>query len=275
MRMNNNNDTYRPGPAINNKAVSALQTGKIAAKVSALIAAIVLSIVASALATQIATAAVKTNPNQIMPKAFVYTELQQSIAFKNLPWRKLNSEIKNQPGLLNKTWLSGVGNHSVGGFYAFDSLENAQKFVTGYFLDRARQLGVAQTSRIFNAQTTEAASRQMNSVHYVGKLQSKPGAYVYTEVQSRVVPFEKGPWPKINPVLKKQKGLLAKTWLSGLHTGSPGGLYAFDTIENARNFATKFFAGSVSKRNLALYTRIFDASTTEAASRDMKSPFYN
>jgi putative monooxygenase ydhR len=44
-----------------------------------------------------------------------------------LPWRELNPVLKAQPGLVNKTWLSGDKNNSVGGFYEFDSLENARQ----------------------------------------------------------------------------------------------------------------------------------------------------
>ena len=79
-------------------------------------------------------------------KAFVYTELQISLPFDQAPWRDLNPVLLEQPGFINKTWLSGVVNNSVGGFYAFDSIENAQAFVTGYFPAEARTLGGANLS---------------------------------------------------------------------------------------------------------------------------------
>ena len=75
-------------------------------------------------------------------------------------------------------------------------------------------------------------------------------------------------------VLKQQPGLLAKTWLSGLHTGTVGGFYAFDSIENAKRFALDYFPTETKALDAAFYTRIFDATVTEAASRDMASPFY-
>ena len=209
------------------------------------------------------------------PKAYVYTELQISAPFTEIPWKKINQDIKALPGFINKTWLSGVGNRSGGGFYAFDSIENAQKFVTGYFPNEARSFGVAQTTRVFDATITKAASRDMNSVYYDGKIQAKPGAFVYTEVQLHVVPFDSGPWRAINPKLKPQPGLLSKTWLSGLHTGTPGGFYAFDTIENARKFALEYFPQEAKELNAAFYTRVFDANMTEQASIDMDSPFYH
>ncbi len=33
----------------------------------------------------------------------------------------------------SKNWFYGADNGSVGGIYAFDSIENAQKYVTDYF----------------------------------------------------------------------------------------------------------------------------------------------
>lgn len=208
-------------------------------------------------------------------KAYVYTELQISAPFENVPWQRINAAIKKQPGFINKTWLAGVGNNSAGGFYVFDSIENAQKFVTEYFPAEAKGFGVAQTTRVFDATVTEEASRDMNSMHWNGKLESKPGAFVYTEVQLSAVPFnEAAPWRELNPTLKKQPGLISKTWLSGLHTGTPGGLYAFDTLENAQKFAVDYFPTEAKALNAAFYTRVFDANVTEAASREMNSPFY-
>ncbi|MDA7949481.1 MAG: hypothetical protein MPJ78_18625 [Hyphomicrobiaceae bacterium] len=100
-----------------------------------------------------------------------------------------------------------------------------------------------------------------------------PKAFVYTEVQISV-PFEKAPWQARNPILKKQQGLIAKTWLSGLHTNTIGGVDAFDTVENAKAFAVDVFPETARKLNAAFYTRVFDASLTKEASRDMQSPFY-
>jgi hypothetical protein len=113
----------------------------------------------------------------------------------------------------------------------------------------------------------------MNSVHYAGKLNSKPGAFVYTEVQVSVQPFVNTmQWKAIDTQLKQQPGLLAKTWLSGINTGTPGGFYAFDTIEHAQQFAVHDFPKRMAEMNTGFYTRVFDANATEAASRDMHSP---
>ncbi len=101
-----------------------------------------------------------------MAKAFVYTEVQLSVPFDQAPWREMNPILKQQPGLINKTWLSGYQNNSVGGIYEFDSIENANKFAQDYFPTEAKQVGAAFTARVFDGSVTEEASRQMNSVHY-------------------------------------------------------------------------------------------------------------
>lgn len=206
-------------------------------------------------------------------KAFVYTELQIALPFADVPWADLNADIRRQPGFANKTWLSGIATQSVGGFYEFDSIANAKAFVTGYFPGEARKFGVAQTTRVFDGEVVEEASRYLNSMHFGGTLGTKPGAFVYTEVQLSV-PFDQVPWRVMNPVLKVQPGLLHKTWLSGADNLSPGGIYAFDTIENARAFVTDYFPTEGAALNAAYTTRLFDAAVVEQASRDMGSPYF-
>jgi len=206
-------------------------------------------------------------------KAFVYTELQISLPFDQAPWRELNIQLLKQPGLRNKTWLAGVKNQSLGGFYEFDSIENARQFVTGYFPAEARKYGVAQTTRVFDGDVVEEASRYLNSLHFGGVWTQEPGAFVYTEAQISA-PFANAPWAQMNPVLKDQPGLLHKTWLSGVHTQSVGGFYAFDTVENATRFATDYFPTETAGLNVAYTTRIFDASPVKEASLQMRSPFF-
>jgi hypothetical protein len=215
-----------------------------------------------------------TASNQQKVKAFVYTEVQNSVPFTEVPWEKRNPVISSQAGFLYKTWLSGLGNHSVGGIYAFDSIENAQKYVTEFFPNGARKQSTGHTTRIFDATVVEAASRDMGSVDFGGKLNTKPGAFVYTELQVNI-PFADVAWKERNPVLKQQAGLLAKTWLSGINTNTLGGFYAFNTIENAKQFALKTFPESVASMNASLYVRVFDGSVIEQASRGMHSPYFN
>ncbi|WP_282607912.1 YdhR family protein [Pelagibius sp. Alg239-R121] len=233
------------------------------------------ALLASGIGSRMSLAATLSTQEEkkMSPKAFVYTEVQISVPFADAPWRDINAALLKQPGLLNKTWLAGVGNNSLGGIYAFDSIENAQAFVTGYFPQEARQVGAAHNTRIFDAAVVEAASRDMDSPHFGVTPDSKPGAFVYTEVQINV-PFEKAPWRDRNPHLKQQPGLMAKTWLSGLHTNTLGGIDAFDTIENAKAFALNDFPAQIAKMNAAFYTRVFDAGVAEEASRQMRSPFF-
>ncbi len=206
-------------------------------------------------------------------QAFVYTELQISVPFSQAPWKDVNPTLLKQPGFVNKTWLAGVNNQSLGGLYTFDTVANAQRFVTDYFPNEAKNFGVPQTTRIFDALVVEEASRGLNSVHFGGTLSAGPGAYVYTELQVNV-PFDDAPWRALNPILKAQPGLLAKTWLSGLNTQSVGGIYAFDTVENATRFALSHFPKEAAQLNAAFTTRVFDGAGIEEASRPLNSPFY-
>jgi hypothetical protein len=207
-------------------------------------------------------------------KAFVYTELQISVPFDQAPWAEINPKILKQPGFVKKTWLSGVGSNSVGGFYEFDSIENAQKFVTGYFPSESKKLGAPQRTLIFDGADVEEASNALNSVHFGSVIKQKPGAYLYTEVQLSVLPFDNAPWRELNAIIEQQDGFLAKTWLSGLHTGTVGGLYAFDTIENAAKFSLNYFPTEAAALNAAFTTRVFDAAIVEEASKQVNSPFY-
>ena len=92
---------------------------------------------------------------------------------------------------------------------------------------------MALTTRVFDGEVVEEASRGLNSVHFGGVVSQMPGAFVYTEAQI-ASEFKAAPWRSMNPILKTQPGLLHKTWLSGVQTGSVGGFYAFDTVEHAR-----------------------------------------
>jgi hypothetical protein len=207
------------------------------------------------------------------PKAFVYTELQISVPFEDIDWGEVNTTLQQVPGLMNKTWLSGFVNNSLGGLYAFNSIENAQKFVNGYLPKQGKSAGVGMITRIFDATIVAAASRDLNSPFFGSRLSKQPNAFVYTEVQL-AVPFGEFPWRERNVALKKQKGLLAKTWFSGLHTNTLGGFDAFDTIENARAYALDDFPRIAEKLNAAFYTRVFDADIVASASKQMHSPFF-
>lgn len=210
---------------------------------------------------------------QMTPKAFVYTEVAISVPFASAPWQDISNDIRAQPGFLNKTWLSGHGTQSLGGFYAFDSLDNARQFVTGYFPSEPRGFGVAHNTRLFDAQITEIASRDIGSVHYGGTPTRDPGAFVYTELQLSV-PFDQAPWEARNQALRQLPGLQNEVWLSGVSTQTLGGFDAFDTMDQALDFEINLFPETAASLGAAFYTRVFDAAATAEASRYLNSPYY-
>lgn len=215
----------------------------------------------------------KKETSEMTRNAFVYTELQASVPFTDVPWPDLNAAIAAEPGFVDKTWLSGMNTASVGGLYSFASVADALHYCTHFFPALAHDFGVAQTTRVFGTQATAEASADLASPYFGGTVSQEPGAFVYTEVQV-AIPFEQAPWRDRNPVLRAQEGLLSKTWLSGHNTRTLGGLDAFDTVENATRFALVDFPKTAASMNAAFYTRIFDARVTEAASRALNSPYY-
>jgi len=51
------------------------------------------------------------------------------------------------PGLRNKTWLIGVGAHSIGGFYEFDSETVPESIADGLLTDFAKGANASLTNR--------------------------------------------------------------------------------------------------------------------------------
>ncbi len=99
--------------------------------------------------------------------------------------------------------------------------------------------------------------------------------FLYGEFQTSVTPFTKEIWGQVNEQLKEVKGLIRKTWLVGIGTNTVGGFYEFDSVENARNFATGLYAEQAKYVNASLTVKIFDGDIAEEASRAMDSPHYN
>ena len=111
-------------------------------KVTAALAAFPFAAIGLSVRTTPATA--QTNQKELQPmtpNAFVYTELQASVPFADVPWKELNAAIAAQPGFIDKTWFSGVGNHSVGGLYSFAGVEDALHYCTDFFPALARDFG--------------------------------------------------------------------------------------------------------------------------------------
>ena len=99
-------------------------------------------------------------------KVFLYAEYQVSIPFGNIDWHAVNPQMQKFPGLRSKTWLSGVNTHSVGGFYEFDSLENARRYVDEMLLPFAAKVQGSLSVRLFDGDVTADASTGMASPFY-------------------------------------------------------------------------------------------------------------
>ncbi len=99
-------------------------------------------------------------------KVFLYAEYQVSIPFEEIDWAPINSEMQKFDGLKSKTWLSGVNNHSVGGFYEFSSLEFAQKYIDELLLPFAKKVNGNLSVKLFNGDVVADASKGMDSPYY-------------------------------------------------------------------------------------------------------------
>jgi len=99
-------------------------------------------------------------------KVFLYAEYQVSIPFDQIEWPSINVEMKKFPGLKSKTWLSGINNQTVGGFYEFDSIENAQNYIDGLLLPFAKKVNGNLSVKLFDGEITREANIGMNSPYY-------------------------------------------------------------------------------------------------------------
>lgn len=100
-----------------------------------------------------------------MSKVFLYVEFQITKDFTELDIPSINNEMKQYPGLKSKTWLSGIGNRSLGGFYEFDSVENAHNYISNYLAPGMKNFG-ALTVKLFDGDIVADASKDMNSPYY-------------------------------------------------------------------------------------------------------------
>ncbi len=101
-----------------------------------------------------------------MGKTFLYTEIQAAVPFDEFDWRQVNAALRTAPGLIRKTWLSGIGTRSIGGFYEFDTAENALAFAHGPFAEEARRAGAPATTRLFDGEVVREASVDLDSPYY-------------------------------------------------------------------------------------------------------------
>ncbi|MDM8016240.1 MAG: YdhR family protein [Rhizobium sp.] len=103
-----------------------------------------------------------SNPSPV----FLYAEFQNSVPFTEAVWKEANVLMQEVPGLLTKTWLSGVGNSSVGGFYSFDSVESADAYARGLLSEFAKASNASLTVKLFDGDVVATASRSMQSPFY-------------------------------------------------------------------------------------------------------------
>ena len=101
-----------------------------------------------------------------MKKTFLYAEFQVSIPFDQIDWQTINVEMKKYGGLKSKTWLSGINTHTVGGFYEFDSVENAQNYIDGLLVPFIKQVNGNLSTKIFDGEITQEANIGMLSPFY-------------------------------------------------------------------------------------------------------------
>lgn len=212
-----------------------------------------------------------------MGKIFLYAEVQASIPFHAVPWAQMNPLMKKEPGLIRKTWLSGLETNSVGGLYEFDTVQNARVYVDNYLAGEARQVGGAGSlmTRVYDGQVTEAASREMGSPWLISRSRgTKPGSIFLFNDMHWSVPFDHVPWKELNVQLRRQPGLISKQWLSGVATRSVAGFYEFDSKDNALRFAFGMFAEEARKLGVTSNIKLFDVAAVRDASADMHSPYF-
>ncbi|MEB3343464.1 hypothetical protein [Okeania sp.] len=101
-----------------------------------------------------------------MGKVFIYAEYQVSIPFTEINWEPINVDMKKFPGLKSKTWLSGLNTYSVGGFYEFDSVENAQNYIDNLLIPFVKQVNGNLSVKLFDGDVTKEASFGMDSPFY-------------------------------------------------------------------------------------------------------------
>jgi hypothetical protein len=99
-------------------------------------------------------------------KVFLYAEFQVSMPFSELDWAPVNVRMKSFSGLKSKTWLSGINTNSVGGFYEFDSIANAQAYIDGLLVPFAAQINGNLSVKLFDGDITRDASIGMQSPYY-------------------------------------------------------------------------------------------------------------
>ena len=101
-----------------------------------------------------------------MSRVFMYVEYQITMDFDQMDLDPIHAEMKTFPGMTSKTWLSGVNNKTVGGFYEFDTKENAQNYVDTGLVPYVAIFGANLTVKLFDAEIVAEASKVMGSPYF-------------------------------------------------------------------------------------------------------------
>ena len=96
-------------------------------------------------------------------KIFLYAEYQVAIPFEEVDWEPINTEMQKFDGLVSKTWLSGINNHTLGGFYEFTSEELAQKYIDELLIPFTKKVNGNLSVKLFNGDVVSDASKGMGS----------------------------------------------------------------------------------------------------------------
>ncbi len=99
-------------------------------------------------------------------KIFLYAEYQVSVPFEQIDWASVGTEMKKFEGLKSKTWLSGINNHTVGGFYEFSSLDSAQKYIDELLIPFTKKINGNLSVKLFNGDVVTDGCKDMNSPFY-------------------------------------------------------------------------------------------------------------
>lgn len=99
-------------------------------------------------------------------RVFLYAEFQVSTPFVEGVWANANSAMHTVPGLRSKTWLSGINTHTIGGFYEFDSVQNARAYAEGMLADFAKAANASLTVKLFDGDVVAEASKGMHSPYF-------------------------------------------------------------------------------------------------------------
>ena len=99
-------------------------------------------------------------------KIFLYAEYQVSVPFTEIPWQEINEQMLTFEGLVSKTWLSGLNNQTVGGFYEFTSRELAQKYIDELLIPFANTVNGNLSVKLFDGDVVSDASKAMSSPYF-------------------------------------------------------------------------------------------------------------